>query len=503
MRGGMSESIKVFVSYSWATENDTHILDEVDKFCPPRNLMLIRDCKTLKHGEPIDKFMNELTKAEHIITVFSKPYFKSKWCLYELLKIYQRGDFEQRTHALIADECNLQDEDYRLHITDFWTDKFNALDKKLKGHNTLDVMSEYEYLDLYRKIYQNINEIVNFASRRVTTKLPELRAQHYEPLLANLAPIKTSEPDSDSVFMAHIKKKIADELTADEVKPFRDILKLELDTLLESLKHSKTLDHQGESIADGLVLALRIGGTHPPVINKVLMNAANYCLDKDKKGAYYQASLGNREAIKHAIEQVIGWLILSAVDDVYATQLNRSTQYAEAEYFELPVATLAGVEVIVSRHFKRQPKVKPEGSQFSPNYVLDAFSAISATHWKTTSAVEELKIRLWNQVFQDRTKTLGESLTAGDLEDLNAELGNLRSYDDDKLKQHYLIAFKSDKGLSNAFQEDIYQQLLKGLENLTLVRFGVIEGQSAFYVPERSLMSAVRLFLNHINGFAF
>jgi len=140
---GMSELIKVFVSYSWATENDTHILDEVDKFCPPRNLTLIRDCKTLKHGEPIDKFMNELTKAEHIITVFSKPYF------------------EQRTHALIADECNLQDEDYGLHITDFWTDKFNALDKKLKGHNTLDVMSEYEYLDLYRKIYQNINEIVN------------------------------------------------------------------------------------------------------------------------------------------------------------------------------------------------------------------------------------------------------------------------------------------------------------------------------------------------------
>ena len=105
----MSESIKVFVSYSWATENDTHILDEVDKFCPPRNLTLIRDCKTLKHGEPIDKFIKELTKGDHVITVFTKPNFKSKWCLFELLHIYQRGDFKQRTPPVIADDCNLQD----------------------------------------------------------------------------------------------------------------------------------------------------------------------------------------------------------------------------------------------------------------------------------------------------------------------------------------------------------------------------------------------------------
>ena len=37
-------------------EIDTHILDELDKFCSQRNLILIGDCKTLKHGEPIDKF---------------------------------------------------------------------------------------------------------------------------------------------------------------------------------------------------------------------------------------------------------------------------------------------------------------------------------------------------------------------------------------------------------------------------------------------------------------
>ena len=49
-------------------EIDTHILDELDKFCSQRNLTLIGDCKTLKHGEPIDKFyvlINERRAYHH------------------------------------------------------------------------------------------------------------------------------------------------------------------------------------------------------------------------------------------------------------------------------------------------------------------------------------------------------------------------------------------------------------------------------------------------------
>jgi TIR domain len=96
----MSESINVFVSYSWGVEKDTQIVEELDSLCQQRGIRLIRDNKTLKHGDLIEKFMEELTKGNHVITVFSKPYFESKWCMYELLRIYQRGDFEQRTHPV-------------------------------------------------------------------------------------------------------------------------------------------------------------------------------------------------------------------------------------------------------------------------------------------------------------------------------------------------------------------------------------------------------------------
>ena len=49
----MSESINVFVSYSWGVEKDTQIVDELGKLCQQRGIQLIRDNKALKHGDLI------------------------------------------------------------------------------------------------------------------------------------------------------------------------------------------------------------------------------------------------------------------------------------------------------------------------------------------------------------------------------------------------------------------------------------------------------------------
>lgn len=107
---------KVFVSYSWRTEKETKIVDDLERLCQQRAIELIRDNNILKHGESIKSFMDELSKCDHVITVFSKPYFESKWCMYELLRIYQRGDFKRRTHPVIADDCDLQDRTFRLGL---------------------------------------------------------------------------------------------------------------------------------------------------------------------------------------------------------------------------------------------------------------------------------------------------------------------------------------------------------------------------------------------------
>ena len=129
----MSDPVKVFVSYSWSTEKETHIVDDLGKLCPQRGITLIRDNDTLKHGDLIEEFMKELSKGDHVITIFSKPYFESKWCMYELLRIYQKGDFQQRSHPVIADDCNLQDRTYRLGLVNYWQEQYENIKDEIEN----------------------------------------------------------------------------------------------------------------------------------------------------------------------------------------------------------------------------------------------------------------------------------------------------------------------------------------------------------------------------------
>ncbi len=210
----MAVPVKVFVSYSWGVERDTGIVDELGVHCQQRNIQLIRDRETMQHGDLIRNFMDNLSGGEHVITVFSEAYFKSKWCMYELLKTYQKGDFAQRTHAIIADDCDLQDENFRFKLSDFWREKYRMLDSMLNERDRTDFIEEQKQLELYRDFYQKTNKFLNFAAGRVTTKLSQLQAQNYAQIfdLINSSLHLTAAPTSSvnqkgAMSMGHLKAK--------------------------------------------------------------------------------------------------------------------------------------------------------------------------------------------------------------------------------------------------------------------------------------------------------
>ncbi len=116
----MIDPIKVFVSYSWRVEDETGIVGELEAQCRERNIFLVRDNKKLQHGDLIREFMDKLSGSERIIIVFSDAYFRSKWCMYELLEVWRKGNFIDRTHLIKADDCDLQNDNYRIELTDFW-----------------------------------------------------------------------------------------------------------------------------------------------------------------------------------------------------------------------------------------------------------------------------------------------------------------------------------------------------------------------------------------------
>ena len=75
----------VYVSYSWSAEEQTPILDVLGKSCRDYGLDFRRDSERLQYGDLIKTFMDEIGNAGNIIPVFSRNYFESEYCMYELL----------------------------------------------------------------------------------------------------------------------------------------------------------------------------------------------------------------------------------------------------------------------------------------------------------------------------------------------------------------------------------------------------------------------------------
>lgn len=299
-------------------------------------------------------------------------------------------------------------------------------------------------------------------------------------------------PDQpDNKFIEFIKGQIVDELKSPDLNLFREVLKQELDKSLEKLNLSAITDNQVYLIVDGLIAVLKSGKTDVPVITSVLTNAALHCLDK-RRGKYYQVTLNKHTQIKEAIEQMLGWMVLASVDDSYAQSISSVPDYSGV-YFELPVETSAGVEIIVSRRYQRQAKFQTDGSNAKGQNHL--FASSEQFSWETTETVDRLKCMLWNQVFPDETKTI--NLNKKETDRLNAELEIRRA--DEWAGEHHLIAIECEKIMADTKHEEVYRQLLKELSNLTLVQFGVSDSKQVFYAPEHNLMSAINRFLNKIN----
>lgn len=300
------------------------------------------------------------------------------------------------------------------------------------------------------------------------------------------------QPDSD--FLAQIKQNIGYELDAAGVSLFRDVLKEELDKVLLKLNQSKVQDGQTDSLVDGLILAIQLGGNEVPVITAALMNAARHCFDK--RGKHYQAAIPDRDAIHDAVEQLLGWLVMAAVSDQYAGALQPSADFPFAVYFELPVMTPGGVETVVSRCYQRQAKLEPKGSSVVGSHTLHGQD--NQFNWKQSSAVNNLKLLLWNQVFpEEKRSTDSPPLDRKELSKLNAELEIRRL--DEWAREHHLIAIECSTLDTDTSYKAVYQQLLIDLPQLTLVRFGLLGQQQVFYAPEYHLMSAVNRFLTTLN----
>lgn len=151
--------IHVYVSYAWEPESKD-ILQKLEKEFNVTDLNLIYDQKSTKYKSRIQAFMDDIGKAQHVVIILSEKYLHSENCMYELLKIYENGDFERRIHPIVLPSAKIYSSIDRMKHTEFWNNKikeFHELFSKLPADNKHSLVDD---ITLYAKIESKVSALL-------------------------------------------------------------------------------------------------------------------------------------------------------------------------------------------------------------------------------------------------------------------------------------------------------------------------------------------------------
>ena len=95
---------EVFISYAWikattGAKTQDGIVSDIEKALN-KNFNVVIDKKYIKYKDNIKEFEERLGKGDKIVLVISDNFLKSKHCMYEVLKIQEKGNVYKRIFLL-------------------------------------------------------------------------------------------------------------------------------------------------------------------------------------------------------------------------------------------------------------------------------------------------------------------------------------------------------------------------------------------------------------------
>lgn len=222
-----------------------------------------------------------------------------------------------------------------------------------------------------------------------------------------------------------------------------------------------------------------------------------------ESGFRYADSRDNIPEIKRIAETIMGWLVLSSIDEEEIQTIIPEGIDTESLYFVLGhVSTSGGVELVLSRCFQRNPKLsgKEQLDQNSPNHIeIDPrFFADDADD--ANDPTSQIMVEIWNKVFDspEEFKESGAKFSEDDIKILNATLRSRRMQKHDA--EHYYLTFNT-----SSCQEDqvrkIYRELLANdkLYQMTVVEIGSKKGSKTLIMDEVEVIAEINSFYRAIN----
>lgn len=111
----------IYISYNWEGHS-AHIVDYLGFVLENMGIPYKLDRKDCHYTENIKEFMNAIRKGNTVIVVLSRPYLRSKNCMYELSGIMNNDGYKDRILPVVVDDT-IRDDDFYVELVKYWKEQ--------------------------------------------------------------------------------------------------------------------------------------------------------------------------------------------------------------------------------------------------------------------------------------------------------------------------------------------------------------------------------------------
>jgi hypothetical protein len=115
------ENDGVYISYNWEGHS-SHIVDFLCFVLENKGIPYLRDKKDCNYLDNIKEFMNAIRAGKTVIVVFSRPYLKSKNCIYELSGIMKDPCYKDRILPVVVDDT-IRESQFYVDLVKYWKEE--------------------------------------------------------------------------------------------------------------------------------------------------------------------------------------------------------------------------------------------------------------------------------------------------------------------------------------------------------------------------------------------
>ena len=165
----------VFISYAWGAERE-EIVNQIGRALQERGLKIIRDKHDLGYKGSIQEFMERIGQGSCVILVISDKYLRSPNCMFELVKIAENKQFNDRIFPVILADADIYDPIKRLGYVKYWEEQRNDLARAIREVDPANLQGIRDEMDMYDRIRDEVSGLAS-TLKDMNTLTPEMHRE--------------------------------------------------------------------------------------------------------------------------------------------------------------------------------------------------------------------------------------------------------------------------------------------------------------------------------------